>query len=132
MRKQGKRWTGALLIAALLACCGCEGQDADRLARLGHKLMAKLHPPPADVRGGPGGPLQSIRGNWNELTLDARVLARLRWEKELEGVNIHVRHVGQGVVELHGTVPELSRRQKAVAVARATVGVNDVVDALSE
>jgi osmotically-inducible protein OsmY len=36
------------------------------------------------------------------------------------------------VVELHGTVPELSRRQKAVAVARATVGVNDVVDALSE
>lgn len=122
---------GRTLACLAFFLAGCDGQeDVDRLARLGRKVVEKL-------QGGPGeggalsGPLRAVRGNWNELTLDARVSCRLRWDRDLEGASIRVRPAGAGSVELQGNVATLAQRQRAVDLARSTVGVNDVVDRLA-
>lgn len=131
MGKRGKgRRVWVLALAALTA--GCDGQDAERLARLGRKAVAKVQAQTGDSPAGLSGPLQSIRGNLNELTLDAKVAARLRWDKDLEGAQVQVRTAGAGAVRLSGTVATLEQRQRAVGLARATVGVNDVIDELVE
>jgi osmotically-inducible protein OsmY len=73
--------------------------------------------------------LDSMRASWNELALDARVALRLRWEKDLQDATIQVQ-AKNGIVELSGKVADIVQRQRAVQVARATVGVADVVDSL--
>jgi osmotically-inducible protein OsmY len=73
--------------------------------------------------------LDTMRANWNELALDARVSLRLRWEKDLQNVTIQVQ-AKNGIIELKGKVGDIVQRQRAVQVARSTVGVVDVVDGL--
>lgn len=127
-----RRQTTLALVFSLFAV-GCDGQeDADRLARLGRKLLDRIQSQSTDTTAPLGGPLQSIRGNWNEMTLDARVTFRLRWDKELEGASVQVKSAGQGTVELHGTFTNAVQRQRAVTLARSTVGVTDVLDRMSE
>ncbi len=125
------RWRALACLA--LAVVGCDGQeDADRLARIGRKVLDRVQSQAGDGGDKLTGPLQAIRGNWNELTLDARVSCRLRWDKELEGTVIQVQAAGNGAVELRGIVSGQSQRQHAVALARSTVGVGDVLDKMTE
>ncbi|HKI35271.1 MAG TPA: BON domain-containing protein [Gemmataceae bacterium] len=131
MRDRGKwrRWRGLACLGLLLA--GCDGQDADRLAKIGHKVLDRLQ---AQTSGDPGrlpDSLQSIRGGFGEFALDAKVSARLRWDKNLEGTSIQAAALGGGVVKLTGVVPTFEARQHAVHLARTTTGVSNVVDELS-
>ena len=124
-------WPLWMSVACLAMTAGCESQDADRLNRLGTKVLDKLQDPPSlSAVGGPASPLQSIRGSWNDLALDTRVSARLRWDKDLAGASIQVNSAGQGQIRLRGTVASMDVRQKAVALARNTVGVTNVQDEL--
>jgi hypothetical protein len=116
---------------ALLAA-GCEGQDADRLARIGRKVADRVGAPDGAESGRLPDSLQSIRGGFGEFAVDAKVAARLRWDKELEGSSIQVGAVGGGAVKLTGTVPSFEARRHAVHLARTTVGVNNVIDELTE
>ena len=75
--------------------------------------------------------LQSIRGGIGEFAVDAKVAARLHWDKELEGTSIQVGALGGGVVKLSGTVSSMEARQHAVHLARTTTGVSNVVDELT-
>jgi len=129
MRDRGKwRWLACLAVLA----AGCDGQDADRLARIGRMAVDKLQ---AQTGTDPGpGPdsLQSIRGGLGEFALDAKVSARLRWDKQLEGATIQVGAVGGGAVKLSGTVPGIEARQRAVQLANSTSGVTKVIDELTE
>jgi osmotically-inducible protein OsmY len=126
--RRGAWWLPAALAVGL---CGCDGQDADRLTRLGRKAVDKLHSQTGGSPGEPGGPLQSIRGNLNDIALDAKVAARLRWDRDLEGAEVQV--VARGsAVELRGSVADLRQRQRAVDLARSTVGVTEVIDRLIE
>jgi osmotically-inducible protein OsmY len=114
------------LVVAILAC-GCSSDDVDRLARVGRKAAAHA----GALAGTPEDQLttgwQAVRTSWDELALDARVAARIRWDKGLEDVSVQVRGSG-GVVELRGTVPSLAQRRRAVELAETTVGVEKVVD----
>jgi len=124
------RWRWLACLALLLA--GCDGQDADRLAKIGRKAADKLQ---AQTGGDPGrgaDSLQSIRGGLGEFALDAKVSARLRWDKELDGIPIQVGAVGAGVVKLSGKVPTFEARQRAVQLANSTTGVSKVIDELTE
>jgi osmotically-inducible protein OsmY len=122
------RWLAGL---ALLAA-GCDGQDADRLAKIGRKAVDKLQVQAgADPARAPDS-LQSIRGGIGEFALDAKVAARLRWDKPLEGTAIQVAAMGGGTVKLTGTVPNFEARQRAVQLASSTSGVNKVMDELTE
>jgi osmotically-inducible protein OsmY len=125
----GKRRAGWLLAGLLLGLAGCSHQDADRLARVTRRAAAKLE----GLTGGAGHRVsdgwQALRVGWDDLALDSRVSARLRWDKALAGARIEV-HSSGTTVELEGTVADANQRGRAVEVAESTLGVEHVTDKL--
>jgi hypothetical protein len=123
------RLTCLTLPALTLLAAGCNSEDTDRMARLGHKLLAKAESlgPEADGRLNRG--WQAMRSGLDGMPLDARVTSRLHWDKSLAETDIQVRVEG-GLVELKGTVRDAAQRQRAVELAEATVGVEKVTDSL--
>lgn len=106
---------------------GCTNKDADKLAELGerlrHKAEALLQSPSGKrVRGLSAVPLQLA-----EPSIEARVLARLKWDKELSDTSIDVKATG-GVIELAGKTSGAEQRRRAVELAQTTQGVEKVVD----
>lgn len=117
-------WWIWLTVGLLAMAAGCQGEDADKLAKVGRTLRGKL-------QGAGGGKLstelQAVRANLDASTLDARIAARIRWDKTLQDSKIDVRMNGTEV-ELHGTVADASQRQRALDLARATAGATTVTD----
>jgi osmotically-inducible protein OsmY len=114
----------------LLGLCGCNHQDADRLARVGRKAAEKVQGLTGNSSGRVAEGLQVMRASWDEVALDARVSARLRWDKGLAGAQVEV-HANGAVVELQGTVADANQRGRAVDLAGATAGVERVTDNLT-
>ena len=126
----GKR--GKLVLAlALAAACGCS-EDADRLGRVCQKVSAKFDGVTEGMRGKLRSGAGAVRGSVIEASLDSRVALRLRWDKDMAGAEVEVVPVGPGVVELHGTVSDLRQRRRAVELAGTTVGVENVLDKLTD
>jgi osmotically-inducible protein OsmY len=124
---KGRRvWLPAALIGL---CFGCTNQDADRLARVGRTVAAKAE----ELTGGANGKLaagwQAVRADLDEMALDSRISARLRWDKSLANAQIRI-HTQGGEVELLGTVNDPAQRQRAVELAESTIGTEKVVDKL--
>jgi osmotically-inducible protein OsmY len=119
----------AALTAAALTMAGCSNEDTDGLARVARLSAAKVEEMTGGAPEKVADSLTTMRANWNELALDARVALRLRWDKDLQGTDIRV-HAANGIVELKGTVRDLPQRQRAVQLAQTTVGVVEVVDSL--
>jgi osmotically-inducible protein OsmY len=63
--------------------------------------------------------------------VEARVYGRLHWDKALYDAKIDLEARKDGVLTLRGTVPDAAARAKAVALARETVGVTEVIDQLT-
>jgi BON domain len=121
-------WLWLALLMTLVGP-GCNRQDTECLARISHKA--------AERTGGlPGGLLDTLANGWHGAQavaddggLEGRVAARLRWEQSLVDVKINIRSK-DGAIELSGTVPDLDKRRRAIAVAETTAGVSKVVDSL--
>jgi hypothetical protein len=82
--------------------------------------------------------LSELREEWREVRksvegmgVQGRVYSRLRWDKAIETGAIDIEVRATDVVVLQGTVPTAAVRQKAVQLARDTVGVASVVDQLT-
>ena len=125
---QSTRWPWLLVGLSFLGS-GCNRQDTECLARISHKAAAR-------TGGLPGGLLDTLTSGWQgahavaeDTGLEARVASRLRWEQSLADVKINIRS-NDGAIELSGTVPDLDKRRRAIAVAETTVGVSKVVDSL--
>jgi osmotically-inducible protein OsmY len=118
-----------LLVALLAGIGGCEGQDADHLEHAAHLLADKFDgwTGGAEKRLATG--LQALRTEGDQLSLDARVGARLRWDKLLDGVQIQVQ-ARESAIELKGTVTTVDQRRRAVELAESTAGVDKVTDSL--
>ena len=125
MRKMRK--AGTLLIA--LSLTGCSSEDADQLAKVARTSRTKIQQMTGGAPDKLAGSIDAMRANWNEIALDTRVSLRLRWDKDMEGAAIEVRATN-GSVELRGTVTKMTQRQRAVQLARTTVGVTEVVDSM--
>jgi len=119
-----------LALGLALAVGGCS-QDADRMARVCHKTAAKFDGVTEGIRGRLQNGWGAVRGSVSESSLDSRVALRLRWDADMAGADVQVRLAGPGAVELRGTVADLTQRRRAVQLARTTVGVESVVDALT-
>jgi osmotically-inducible protein OsmY len=117
-----------LLPLALLTLCGCSNQDQDHLARCGRKVADRLENI-IHSDGKLAAAWQGVRGSSGETAPDARVEARLRWDKVTADAQIQVK-AADGVVELKGTVRDLDQRRRAVELAEGTVGVQRVTDSL--
>lgn len=126
----GRRAVGLLGVALLTGLGhGCGHDDADCLARIGRKTMARAESVSEPANGRLAAGWQALRGVVPEPGPADRVSLRLRWDKELAGVEITVTAVPDGV-ELRGKVRNDEQRQRAGELARATLGVENVVDAL--
>jgi osmotically-inducible protein OsmY len=126
MKKQNL-WLAVGMTALAL---GCTNQDSEHLSRLANKLSKKLEMVTDSANGKLSAGWRALHADFDELTLDARISARLRWDKALVGSHIQVL-TRDGVVELKGTVQNLDQRRRAVEVAESTIGadkVNDLLD----
>jgi len=74
---------------------------------------------------------ERVRATVDNMGAEARVYARLRWDKALEGAAVHVDVGSGGVATLEGTVPSEAAKAKARQLAGDTVGVERVVDKLT-
>jgi osmotically-inducible protein OsmY len=122
------RWAG-LAAAALALLAGCQDQDAERLAKVGRRLAQHTEALGADANRKMVEGIQAVGGSAGEVAVDARVSARLQWDKSLAGQPIQVLAV-EGKVRLVGTVRDDSQRRRAAALAEATVGVVEVSNEL--
>src|SRR5579884_3753795 len=109
-----RKYMSWVALGLLVLTVGCQGEDADRLAKVGRTLRGK-------VQGAGDGnklatQLQAVRADLDALSLGARIAARIRWDKSLQGAKIEVRANGNEI-ELHGTVPDAAQRQRALELA---------------
>jgi hypothetical protein len=112
-----------LFIASIVVLpLGCNSSDQDHIARAAGKAREKIK----DATGESG---RGLTTGWQSMALDARVSARLRWDKVLSSEQIQVQANG-GVIELKGTVRDLIQRRRAVELAESTVGTEQVLDLL--
>jgi len=109
-------------VVFVLFVLGCNRSDQDHLARAAGKAREKINS--ASGESGRG-----LTTGWQSMALDARVSARLRWDKTLSNEQIQVQATG-GVIELKGTVRDLGQRRRAVELAESTVGTEQVLDLL--
>jgi hypothetical protein len=116
-----RRWRW-IAICFLVGALGCGTNDRDHLARAAIRAKLKLE-------GMTGGTQHGWATGWQAMTLDARVSARLRWDKTLAEEKIQVSASG-GVVALTGVVHDLAKRRRAVELAESTIGADKVEDSL--
>ncbi len=120
---QRPRWHQFLFLLVLAGTtAGCNRQDADCLTHIGQKLASGL-----------GEAKQSLEVGWQGVVpvigLEARVAARLHWDKALAGAAIEVKASG-AEVELTGTVQDLTQQHRAAELAEGTTGVEKVTNNL--
>jgi len=63
--------------------------------------------------------------------IEARIFGRLHWDKDINASPIELEVRDASVAILKGSVPSAAVKSKAVALARDTVGVTQVIDQLS-
>ena len=117
------------MVLLSLPFAGCNRQDADRLAKLGTKLEKKAETLGGKSNGGLIRGWQTVPLHLGDVAVDARVLARLNWDKSLADTAIQVQ-LADGVVELHGQVRDAQQKHRAVELAESTLGVEKVTDRL--
>jgi len=126
------RWSAALFALAVfslaLPSTGCNKADNERLGKLGGVLRQKSEKLIAGnnkvIRG-----WQTVPLHLGEVAVDARVSARLSWDRALEDTEIQVQ-LTEGVVELTGQVRNPEQQRRAVELAQSTLGVEKVNDRL--
>ncbi len=123
MRRVPYRWPMWLFLGILALAVGCKGEDADRLAKVGRDLRAKIQGQKGDKLS------EQLRADLEAMSVDARIAARIRWDKTLRGAKIEVIAKGSEV-ELHGNVPDAAQRKRAVEIAQSTAGADKVTDAM--
>lgn len=114
--------TRAKIAVLLLLLAGCNRQDTEALQRISRKVVARSEPITSAARW---------QGASPEAGLEARVAARLRWDKQLADLTFEVKAAGP-IVEIKGKVRNLEERRRAVMLAESTTGVENVRDALVE
>jgi osmotically-inducible protein OsmY len=74
---------------------------------------------------------QQVKEAGNRMGVEARVYARLRWDKAIHSATIDIEVPKAGTVVLKGSVADAAAKKKAVALANDTIGVEQVVDQLA-
>ncbi len=126
MRRTGATCRVYCVCLAAVLGAGCGAEDADRLSRVSRMTGDRLSALSGGARDKFTRGWQSLGGEGG--TLREQVAARLRLDKALAGARLEVDADG-AVVTLRGEADE-AQRQRAVDLARSTVGVDRVVDEL--
>ncbi len=113
------------LLLSLLLLAGCKARDGDILHQVARRTGQKLE----GAITGPARQLPTrVPNPMTEVSVAARVDARLRYDRHLADHSFVVRAKGASAVVVAGSVPEASLKQRALDLAKSTVGVETVVD----
>ena len=134
-RCKGSNMLRATLLGAVcvLVVCGVIGHErgvmgqdkdsdsiGDKIDRGVKKVEAKLRETWVDIQ-------RATR----RMTVEARVYARLYWDKSLADALLKIEVKDEGVIVLKGSVPTLDAKHRAFELAQSTVGVNQAIDELA-
>lgn len=95
--------------------------------RLGQQLDKGIDRLSSEFREG----WASLRQTVDRMGVQGRVYSRLRWDKQIDTSEIDIDSDEAGVVVLRGKIRSAEAKDKAVSLARDTVGVERVVDELT-
>ena len=118
---------GPSLVVTLFTGCG---QDAHHLASIASKLGRQIALGSERVRETALGRLFQNRSVLGQVPLTDRARIRLRLDRSLQGLDITVRQIEPGCLELTGEVPDEAARQAAVQSVQQVPGVEKVADGL--
>lgn len=118
---------GSTMFATLFTGCG---QDAHHLASIASKLGRQIAAGSERVRETALGRLFQNRSVLEQVPLTDRARIRLRLDRSLQGLDITVRQIESGCLELTGEVPDEAARQAAVQSVQQVPGVEKVADGL--
>jgi osmotically-inducible protein OsmY len=129
--------TAALRRSIFIGCgcaalAGCNQQDSEILARIGHKLLDRSHTTAEAIRAQVDGDLKGLPQaalGGRECGVKEKIEQRLRSDAMLADVRLEVRVSGDEV-ELRGTVKSDAQRRRATDLAETTAGVQAVNDLL--
>ena len=114
-----------LLFLCPFVLAGCQSRDVDTLAKIGRLADKKLEEgfgiSPEVVAG-------RTRGLFGETGVAGRVRVRLQNDKHLQDAEVDIGVPSEGVIRLRATVPDAATRQRILDLARATTGVEQVID----
>jgi hypothetical protein len=130
-------WPTLLLAFSSLLNAGCEKEDPEHLANLARMVAGRAGPVVDSVdtewvqrfRAHPEQPPVPVAVPAAEPGIEARVTARLRWEKSLADASIQV-IANEGGIELKGKVTRVAQKKRAVELAESTTGVDRVTESL--
>ena len=117
-------------VIALVVCVGCVKEDADRLQRVANRSANEINVVSGNAWGRLAPRWQRVRAT-PEQTLEDRVRQRLANDKSLASARIEAKATG-ATVELRGTQITAEQRKQALALTQATVGVEQVVDQMTD
>ena len=83
------------------------------------------------IRRGVTNAFPRARASVHDQEVLARVYSRLHWDKVLVGSTLEIEEQDGGVTVLRGAVVDDAARNRAVILARDTVGVTEVVDEMT-
>lgn len=118
---------GALTGSGLAQQTGVAGKVGQKLDEVGRGLRREAQVVTEAVRRR----FETVRNEVNQMGIPSRVYSRLHWDRALNASRIEVHLVRRGGILLRGTVPDQAARERAVALTRDTVDVNEVFDELS-
>jgi hypothetical protein len=115
-----------ITVFVFMFLAGCNRQDTEALARVGHKIAGHARTTADDM----GSKLDlRWKGMRQEPSLQEKIQDRLRWENTLTDVTLEV-HVKEKEVEVKGSVKTPLQRQRAIELAETVAGVDKVTDAI--
>jgi len=117
----------ALLAGTLIAPVVAAGAQEGAAERAGEALDNAGR----NIRRGVQNAFARSRASVHEQEVLARVYSRIHWDKMLVGSTLQMEVRDDGTAILRGAVPTKASKDRAVALARDTVGVTQVVDELT-
>jgi len=124
--------TGGLLLAVVLTAPATAQEGAGE--RLGERLdqaVDTLQQEAKELAGQARRGFERVRGMVEQMSVEARVLARIRWDKALQGASVSVDVDREGTAVLSGTVRDETALAKAQQLAGDTIGVQRAVNKLT-
>ena len=137
------RWIRTLAAAVVLASCAAlaatvPAQEPKPAAKtFTEKVKATAGSAVNSIKKGAASAGEAIseqydraRSAVSKMGTEARVYARIHWEKGLATSKVELSAPKEGVIALNGTASDEKARAKAVELANDTIGVTQVIDNL--
>lgn len=131
-------WLVSAVTITAVTLGGAWSARAQQPATTTEKIKSKLGSAADSIKKGAISAEEAIKekfaqakGAVTKMEIEARVYARLHWDKNLAAAKIDLGAPKQGAISLNGTVPDAKAKAKAIELTTDTVGVTEVIDNLT-